>query len=288
MVNVGAIIDVSIHYKMCEGFTHFKGRFHRVSVAIDRFIQVPKFIIKCAQLGIAILCLFPAIAPGLERPKRFSSDVRYFCNLIRGFKTVDRVLDFKLEWRAVVLNVAGISLFVISSLIIGERYDLFHTEAIKGGLTAIPVFGVLPFGGLYFISMAALTGMLFLFAREKKQLLVTQQEKLEDKIKVPASKTWEGIEPSKIEEFRKAKADRWQAKLNKLILEKKAKLYDMAIMAMLVFKQIITIGAYLSGVLFIPLAFCFLLDLTVTGVACAKFFLKRTINEIKIPEAVII
>lgn len=158
-------------------FQTFKSGFHAFTDFYEKHMLVPKFVVKCVQLGTAILVNFPPIAPFVEWPRKLSFQARNIINVLRGFKTTDGILNYKADWRSIALNVVTATLFVLSSLILLEQFNLYEATALKTALAALPIFGALPFGGLYLVSMTALGAIFLSFALEKRKGLKAELEK---------------------------------------------------------------------------------------------------------------
>lgn len=170
-----------IPQRISDGFDDFRSRFHSISTSFDGMMLIPKFVVKCIQLGTTILTIVPSLAPLVELPRRLSFEARNIINVLRGVKTTDGVLNFRPDWRAIAINLAGITLFVISIMTVLERYTVYQATTIKASLAAIPLFGILPFGGLYLLSMATLGAMILLFSVEKKKILQEKEQAIKNK-----------------------------------------------------------------------------------------------------------
>lgn len=161
-----------------EEFSKLKNRYHYVAVVIDEWNQGPDLILKVAQVGSTVIAFVPSIAPLLEGPVLFCKDVKLFTGILKGFKSIDNLLNITFAWKVVVMQISSLTLFVISVLSFAERFELFQVTAIKVMLAAIPILGVLPFGGLLTLSLLGLSGVLLLFAIDKKNKLDLEENHL--------------------------------------------------------------------------------------------------------------
>ena len=159
-----------------QGLRVLRSGVHRVVFLIDGLFQGPQLIMKITQLGVTILSFFPSLDPSLEVPKQFCKEAKNFINLIKGLKSVDGILNFQFSWKMIILNVSGMTFLILSSITIIERFRLRDVSAIKVSLAAIPVFGVLPFGGLFPLSMFGLMSTTFLLSLDKKKKLERQED----------------------------------------------------------------------------------------------------------------
>lgn len=153
--------------KVKKALTYAQIHVHHAMTAIDKFLQVPEFALRTMQFSVAILSFFPMIQPFLETPGQFCKDIKNLISLSKGLKTIDGFLNFKFLWKPVILNISGMIFLIITNLILIDRCKLLNLCAIKTGLAAIPVFGVLPWGGWLPFSITGMMGVTTLFAWDK-------------------------------------------------------------------------------------------------------------------------
>lgn len=134
---------------------------------VDRFIQKPEFLLKIVQLVIAVFSVFPFFDSYFKTPKLWSKDVKNMSNFLKGIKSVDGVLNFKFAIKPIILNISGLTLFLVSGLSLIDRFKLLNISAAKSLFSAMPIFGKLPFGGLLPFSLIGLMGMTSLLSIDK-------------------------------------------------------------------------------------------------------------------------
>jgi hypothetical protein len=154
-----------------RGLDALRVRIHHLVTFVDEAIRVPGLIIKTAQLSITIFSYFPALDPSLEVPKQLCKEAKNFTNFFKGWKSVDGLLNFQFSWKKIILNGSGMTLFVLSTITLIERFHLRDVSMIKTRLAAIPLFGVLPYGGLLPVSFVGLMSIIFLVSLDKKRKL---------------------------------------------------------------------------------------------------------------------
>jgi hypothetical protein len=171
----------SLPIKLREGLTCLQTNVHYAVSVIDATFQTPECVLRIIQLSVALLSLFPSISPSLAIPKQFCKDAKNFTNCIKGLKAIDGFLNFKFAWKCIILNVSGMTLFIVSTLSLIERAQVVDVAAIKAYFIAIPVFGVLPYGGLLPFSIVGLMGIAALLALEKRSKLVEEEIRIKNK-----------------------------------------------------------------------------------------------------------
>lgn len=356
-----------------NGLTYVQVQIHYVVTVIDGVIQFPDIVLRTTQLAVAVFSFVPPIAPALEMPKQFCKDAKNLINVIKGLKSIDGFLEFKLSWQPIVMNISGITLLIVSALSLIERVNWVDVHAIKVFLTAIPIFGSLPYGGLLPFSIAGLMGMTACFGSDKRSKLIKDEayiknekfvfwshpldlntvqqrqakyetrvlnlqaeiaayeELIEDgkqvqdeldeypdqahrvyacqkaleelsaawgkkvkdlsKSKEKASqwsalgRDWNQINLQELEDFRQAKYAKWEAKLDRIQLEKKANFIAITNNVIIFSRQALVIISVAMGygIVTLPLIVNVGLDGTVAGCGLATFCMKRSIKKIKIP-----
>lgn len=192
-----------------KAFTKVKIGISHISMTAVQAIRGPNLVIKVAQVGIKTFSLIPRLAPHLDWTKLLLKDIKVVTNWINGLQSVNGMLNLKLSWKIITLNVSGLTLFVLSSITLAEKF-LFNFTTLKTALAAIPIFGVLPFGGLLNLAITGLTGSLFLLSLDKRKKLENTAKKINEKIAF-----WEApLDANKIQE-RQIKYD---GKISKLAL----------------------------------------------------------------------
>jgi len=114
----------------------------------------------------------------LKSPKNVLKTTKEFVNLVDGMKSVDGLLHLKFKWKVVVLNLSGLILFTINCMSIAEMFKFADFTALKTSLAAIPLLGVLPFGGILHTSLFGLFGSLFLLTLDKKKKLAEAENRI--------------------------------------------------------------------------------------------------------------
>jgi hypothetical protein len=203
--------------RLNEGWNSVRAGIKRTVSMIDKFYEGPDFIIKNIQLIVAIFSCFPFIETSLEIPRQFCKEARNFSNFIKGLKSIDGILHLQFTLKMIVLNVSGMTLFILSSITLGERLNLLNASGFKANLATLPVLGVLPFGGLLPLSILGLMGTVLLLSLDKKRKL----EKEENDIKNKQLVFWsQSLDQTKVQQ-RQAK---YKAKC--VNLEKEVNLYE--------------------------------------------------------------
>lgn len=141
---------------------------------VDAAYQKPDVIIKMIQVSVAIFSCFPSLSFAVEAPKQFCKEARNFSNFIKGLKSVDGMLNFQFYWKKIVLNISGMTLFILSSLTLMDRFGLLNVSAIKGHLAAIPILGVLPYGGLLPLSVIGLMSIVVLLSLDARKRIAKE------------------------------------------------------------------------------------------------------------------
>jgi hypothetical protein len=101
--------------------------------------------------------------------------------LVLGTQAIDGFLNFKFSWKIISLNLSGSVLFVISIITTAEKFSI-DFSVIKGALSNIPIFGVLPFGGLLHLGLFGLVGSLFFLSMDKSKRLEQISDSIQKKI----------------------------------------------------------------------------------------------------------
>ena len=159
-------------------FSQLKSKFHDVATVVDQWNQVPEIIVKVIQFASGLFSFFPAFEPYMGVPKQFSKEAKIFTNLFKGFRSIDNLLHLSVAWKALMMQASTLTIFAVSILSFVDRYALFELTAIKVMLASIPIFGILPYGGVLTLALAALFGTMFLFALEKKKKLDLDEKAL--------------------------------------------------------------------------------------------------------------
>lgn len=364
--------DTFLPIQLREGLTYLQTNIHYAVSVIDETFQVPEFVLRIIQFSVAILSVFPSIHSSLEMPKQFCKDAKNFTNCVKGLKAVDGFLNFKFAWKLMMLNVSGMTLFIVSTLSLIERAQLLDVAAIKVYLTAIPVFGILPWGGLLPFSIVGLMSLAALLAVDKRSMLTEEEarihnEKLafwsqsldlstvqireqryldqvsglnqeiaayktlitngnqienelnqgEDQAKeiyicckaleelistlkkketelakyeqksaewTGLERNWNHIDSEELENFQKAKLEKWETKLTKIKREKRYSLLSIANNIIILSRQAVVITGVACGygVVVLPLLINVGLDAVVAGCGMVNFFMKRSIKKMQI------
>ena len=161
-----------------EQIDRLKSGFHRVACVIDEWNQGPDLILRVTQVGTSLFALIPSVEPILEGPKNFFRDAKLFTSLLKGFRTIDQTLNLRYAWKLLVLQASSITLLAINVLSFVERFNIVPVTAIKVSLAAIPIFGILPYGGLLALSVGILSVMLILFSIDKKETLDQEENQM--------------------------------------------------------------------------------------------------------------
>ena len=160
------------------GFLRLKGGVQKVVAFVDESIQVPELVRKIVMLAVTLFSVHPFLQKSLELPRQLCVEFRVFTNFFKGFKSVGRLFDITLTWRAMALSASGITVLCIDSITLFERWNLYKFTAIKTALKSVPIFGALPFGGLLALSTGGMMSMLILVARDKNGRLNNEKRAL--------------------------------------------------------------------------------------------------------------
>lgn len=167
-------------------FTSIQENVHHTVKLIDKIFLKPELILTVTQLAIAILSFLPSIRPVLEFPKQVCKDVKNCTTMIKGLRSVNEFLNINLGGTSLIFNISRMMMSIISTLILIDRTKLLNINMIKLHAASIPIFGLLPWGGLFSFSVIGLTGTAILFNLEKKNKL----QNLEDRIKNEKLEFW--------------------------------------------------------------------------------------------------
>jgi|GEM_PF-5355846 len=171
--------DTLLPIKGKEALQGFQARVHRTVTAINEAFSVPEFLLRVIEIVLTILSLIPSINLSLEGAMQYCREAKNLSNLVKGLKSIEGFLNFRFSWRGIVLNVSGMTLFMISGLSLLERLQYVNLCSIKSSLAVIPVFGILPYGGLLSLSIVGLIGTLTLVAWEKQNRLDKEEARIE-------------------------------------------------------------------------------------------------------------
>lgn len=353
------------------GFQFMQVKVHRVTCFIEGARQTPELVLKIVEFSLAALSSVPSLKESLFIPKQICKEAKNFTNFFKGFKSIDNLMHLNFSWRSVTLTVSGMTLFVLSCITLVERFSLLDVSAVKITLAAVPVLGVLPFGGLTSVSMIGLSSMLLVLSFDKQKALVkaekriekeklpfwsqplnpsriqSRQEKYRQKMmkleknigrydrmlqegkKVGAAlvrkggsffqkracyrackeidsiiekqkevlqryekkyshwieleQSWDYVDKQEVENFRQAHAHKWKAKSDKIALEKRKTFFSRIKYSAVVFKNVLTIGAVMSGYgTMLPIALN--VGIEILGLSCGmkSYFTQKAIRQIKI------
>ncbi len=179
-------------------FSHFEDK-HKTNWAYDGFqglkkgvrltldhvvkpLKTPRLALKFAQFTVKTLSLIPTCQPTLKPVSNVIKECKDYDNFLKGIRAVDGALNPRFNWKAMTLTVAGISLFTLSCLTMGDKFKFIKITPIKTALTALPLIGVLPFGGVLHISLVVMFGILFLMSLENRGRLKEGEKGLQKKI----------------------------------------------------------------------------------------------------------
>jgi len=321
VVNQPNYEKINFSEQLQAGWISFQGGVRRVSRTLDEGIQVPNLVVRTFQVVVTIFSMFPQIDIYLEIPKQLCKDAKNFTNILRGFKSVDGVVNFKLQFKAIILNISGLTMMVLSVISVIDRFHLLNVTVIKVTLTVIPIIGVLPFGGLLPLSIIGLVGTTLIMGLEKQwkmnetanlirndKLAYWSQldlGKIQQKIEKyqyrveheqqneyvgklgqwrALARSWNHIRREDLEKFRWAKESKWQTKLNKLEQDKVSTWLSMITHITVVSRQIFLVGAVLSGFGLVAIPFYVNLGFDLTGMRCdlGNYFIKKSIRPIQV------
>ena len=167
--------------KAHDGFHLLQNGMHQIVLVIEEYIQTPELFRKTSQFGLTVLSLFSLLKPKLENPLQLCKEAKNFTNFFKGFKSVDGLLHLTMSWKVIVLNISGMTLFVISIITLSDRFGIYNATFIKTKLAAIPVLGTLPYGGLLAISTSVMMSMVLHLTLEKKRKLEMVENSLKTK-----------------------------------------------------------------------------------------------------------
>ncbi len=355
-----------------KGLTYLQTHVHYAVTIIDESFPAVELVFRIIQVSVGILCFFPSLEPSLEAPKQFCKDVKNLTGVVKGLKSIDGLLNFKFVWKLIMLNVSGMTLFIVSALSLIERTQLLDVSAIKTYLRAIPIFGILPYGGLFSFSVMGLMGLTAFSALGKRSQLIEEENRIKNekltfwsqsldlpevrmqeqkyqmrvadlKMEITAyellikegrdiedefnqrgdqtkewytccqalkelnstlkkkqtelekyeekcadwtelDRNWNQINPQELEDFRKAKQEKWEVKLNKIKSEKRSGLLAIVSQIIIFSKQALVIIGLATGygMIALPGLINIGLETVVAGCGMTTFFMKRSIKKIQI------
>jgi len=173
--------NISLSNELLDGFKQIKIGLHQVVDKSVKSIKGPNLIMKVMRTAIKALMYIPKLTAHLGRTKSLLKEIKDFTNVINGLQSIDGLINFKFSWKLTTLNVSGLVLFVLSIINLSEKF-LIDCTTIKTAFTAIPVFGVLPFGGLLHISIIGLFGSLMSLSLNKRKKQEQTAHKINNKI----------------------------------------------------------------------------------------------------------
>lgn len=164
-----------------ENLKSLKTCIHRAVIVIDEALIAPELVLKTFQLSLGFFSLIPSMAPGLEEAKLFCKDAKNFSNVIKGLKPFDGFLDFNFSWKPIFSNISGMGLFLFSTLSLLERTKILNIYILKTHLVAVPIFGILPYAGLFSFSIIGQLSVAILYAIENRIALNKKQDYFKNK-----------------------------------------------------------------------------------------------------------
>lgn len=164
-----------------QNYNKLRTGIHHIVLKAIQAIKGPNLVMKVMLVSIKVLSYNRNLIPNLSWAKLLLKEIKDVTNFIKGLQSVDGLLNFKFSRKVIVLNISGLVLFILSSITMAEKF-LIDCTVIKMALTAIPIFGVLPFGGLLHISLIGLVGNLLLLSLDKRRKLEKTAEKIKEKI----------------------------------------------------------------------------------------------------------
>lgn len=173
--------NTSLAHELLYGLSQIKIAVHHVVDTAVKSIKGPNLVMKVMQTAIKALMYVPILASHLTEAKLLLKEIKDCTNFIKGMQSIDGLINFKFAWKLIILNVSGLVLFVLTTITLSEKF-LIDCSAIKTTLTAIPVLGKLPFGGLLHISLIGLIGSLLLLSLDKKKKLEQTTSKINSRI----------------------------------------------------------------------------------------------------------
>lgn len=162
-------------------FNKLRTTMHQVIQNAIEAVKLPNLVMKVMSVVVRTLEYISHLTSNLSWAKLLLKDIKVLTNFIIGLRSVDGLLNLKFSWKIIVLNISGFVLFVLSSITLAEKF-LIDCSAIKTALAGIPIFGVLPFGGLLPIAFIGLLGSLLLLSLERREKLKKTAEKIKEKI----------------------------------------------------------------------------------------------------------
>lgn len=168
--------------RLHDGIDHLRNGVHVLFSAIEEIYQQgPDVVMKTMQVSVAILSCIPSLEPFIMAPKQFCKEAKNFTDVIKNLKSIDGLLNFfQLPPTLIILNLSGTLLFILSSITIIDRFKLGDVSTIKMRLASIPIFGVLPYGGLLALSVIGLMAPVILLSLEKKRKLEKEESRIKN------------------------------------------------------------------------------------------------------------
>lgn len=168
--------ETALPLKAREALSYVQIKVHKAATFVEESSQVLSCVVSLVQFAVVVFSLFPSLDSSyLDGPKQFCKDVRNFTSFVKGSKSIDGFLNFKFKWQPIVLNILGLTLSILSGLSLVERFQFYNVTPIKTALAAIPIFGILPWGGLFPFSVVGVMGIISLFAIEKMGKLKAEE-----------------------------------------------------------------------------------------------------------------
>lgn len=179
-------------------WNNFRKKIRKLTPAVDEMVQVPNLLIRMVSFTAVIFSYFPQFCARAEMYKQIGKDAKNFTNVLRGVKSVDGILHFQFTWKVVILNISGTIFAILSALSLIDRSQLVNLKPIKGPLSSIPIFGILPYGGLLSLSILGLMGTTVYVSLEKR----TKLQKQVDFIREKKLLFWSKLDLAKVQELR--------------------------------------------------------------------------------------
>ncbi len=217
-------------------------RVHQVVVFLQEAIEIPGMVLKVIDVSVAIFSFHAPWAIPLQGCKQAFREIKSFLNWVKGLQSIDGFLNGPYSWKAVIRNLSSFVLLILSTISLADGLRLLDTSALKVAFASLPVFGILPFGGLLPLAFLGLFGMMLLLAWEKKERIAQELQEVKNKNHEEIEKIRE-----KVLSMPDLAFDQKAFRLKKLQMEEK--ITNQAIIGhiILISKQILGVAAAFSG-----------------------------------------
>lgn len=226
---------------------------HQIVIFLQEKAEIPGLILRVCNFSITVFSLHPAWAISLKECRHQIKEIKNIFNWIKGLRSIDGFLNGPYSWKSMVIHVSGFVLLILSTISLVDWLHLANMSVLKTAFAALPILGVLPFGGLVSLSLVGIFGMLLLLNLEKRPKMALALQKAQNK-----NQQWlQSLKTDKVNKaflteqekisYQTLKQRKWTTRLKKL--QKEEKLANQAAVGYIIniSKQILFVATVFSG-----------------------------------------